>query len=92
MHVYDDFALYIPNAFSPNEDGLNEVFMPICSGFMNEAFQFEIYNRWGERIFATSEMGKGWNGDKAPQGVYTWVLNGKSRLAKSSDIIKGILI
>lgn len=89
VHVYDDFALYIPNAFSPNEDGLNEVFMPVCSGFMNEDFQFEIYNRWGERIFATSEMGKGWDGQKAPQGVYTWVLNGKSRLDEEFRYFKG---
>lgn len=51
---------YIPNAFTPNDDGLNDQIIPVVNNV--ESFRFEIYNRWGELMFATSEPGKGWDG------------------------------
>ncbi len=52
----------IPNAFTPgNDDGLNEVFMPVTNGHV-DGFEFRIYNRWGDLIYYTNRQGEGWDG------------------------------
>ncbi len=53
--------IYIPNAFSPNNDGNNDVFKPLVSGRLLN-YWFNIYNRYGQVIFSTTEVGKGWDG------------------------------
>lgn len=72
-----ELLIYIPNAFTPNGDGKNEAFLPKCS---NETeFEMEIFNRWGQRIYNSTNSRKGWKGtvndvdaDLAPQGVYVY--------------------
>lgn len=76
--------MYIPTAFSPNGDGLNDVFIPVSVGIYNDTesdelqYEFTIYNRWGQRMFNTSSQDVGWdgnfNGMTAPDGVYTYVI------------------
>ena len=53
--------LAVPNAFSPNGDGKNELFRPIINQVASK-YQFIIYNRFGQRIFSTSDTGKSWDG------------------------------
>ena len=66
--------LYIPTAFSPNSDGLNEVF-EVKGRFISE-FNLEIYDRWGNIIFESKRLDDGWNGTAsdgstpAPAGNY----------------------
>lgn len=52
--------LITPNAFTPNGDGLNDVFLPV-SAYVNE-FEMYIYNRWGQEVYASSNAQEGWNG------------------------------
>ncbi len=65
--IEPDFTLYFPNAFSPNGDGLNEVFAPKGSYVKN--FEMYIYDRWGMKLFHTNEIDKGWDG--RPEGANT---------------------
>ena len=73
---------YLPNAFTPNGDGLNDVFRPVSNEILD--FHLIIYNRWGQMIFETSSSGNGWDGtfrgNKCEPGVYTYILTygGKS--------------
>jgi len=73
-----DFALYVPNAFTPNGDGHNEVFMPVGIGIDEQCYQFYIFDRWGNLIWQTDRWGKGWDGranggeEIAQQDVYVW--------------------
>ena len=53
--------IFMPSAFTPNGDGRNDYIRPICVGIKQLSF-FKIYNRWGQLIFSTSEIGKGWDG------------------------------
>lgn len=53
--------IFMPNAFTPNADGLNDVIMPVCVG-ITQLNYFRIYNRWGQLIFSTTIMGRGWDG------------------------------
>jgi len=58
--VEPDFTLYIPSAFTPNGDGLNETFKPVGSYIKN--FEMYIFDRWGMEIYHTTDMNEGWNG------------------------------
>ena len=83
--IYDEFLIYVPNAFTPDGDGVNDVFMPIVSGHDLDSYEFLIFNRWGELIFEASAAGVAWDGthkgQKAKQDVYVWKLKAK----KASD-------
>ncbi|HLG02968.1 MAG TPA: PKD domain-containing protein, partial [Bacteroidia bacterium] len=57
-----DFVIYIPNAFTPNGDQLNDVFMPLGEGFDPAQFEIWIFNRWGNLIYHSTDMEKGWDG------------------------------
>ncbi len=71
--------LYVPTAFSPDGDGLNDIFRPIPIG-MRSIDAFRIYNRWGQMLFSTTEYMKGWDGTFGgmPQsaGTYVWLAEG----------------
>jgi gliding motility-associated-like protein len=68
-------ALYVPNAFTPNNDGRNDIFKATLYGAINK-FHFLIYNRFGEKVFETDDIDKGWDGwfKNVPQntGVFAW--------------------
>lgn len=71
-------TIYVPNAFTPDNDGINEVFMPIVSGVEEDEYSFRIFNRWGEVVFQTSTIGEAWDGTKfgkpSQADVYIWKL------------------
>jgi len=54
-------GFYIPNAFTPDKNRRNDVFKPIIGGVVKQ-YQFSIYNRWGQLVFATKVPGQGWDG------------------------------
>lgn len=60
LTIKPDLTLYIPNAFTPNADSKNEVFM--VKGYDFTDFNITIFNRWGELVFQTDNITKGWNG------------------------------
>jgi gliding motility-associated-like protein len=76
IDVVPEVRYFLPNAFTPNSDSVNDEYFGV--GIMNGAtnFQMNIFNRWGELIFETRDPDQGWNGKKmstggdAPQGVY----------------------
>mgnify|MGYP000293583222 CR=1 FL=1 len=53
-------SIYVPNVFTPNGDGINDVFKPEHSGFIK--ISMEIYDRWGEVIYSYDNLNGGWNG------------------------------
>ncbi|PSR52488.1 hypothetical protein AHMF7605_02590 [Adhaeribacter arboris] len=72
IRVAQAFTATIPNAFSPNSDGLNDIFE--VKGRFIQAVRLKIYNRWGQVIFESKNPGEGWNGkingQDAPVGTY----------------------
>jgi gliding motility-associated-like protein len=78
--------LYVPNAFTPNGDGKNDIFKPIPIG-MKSLTYFRIYNRLGQLIYSTNKMNEGWNGtiNGNPQSsaVFVWMAQGKDYLDKT---------
>ncbi|MBK6633702.1 MAG: gliding motility-associated C-terminal domain-containing protein [Chitinophagaceae bacterium] len=76
IKVYQGPELYVPNAFTPNGDGLNDVLKVIAIG-MKEFHFFRIYNRYGQLIFSTTDPGQGWDGRMSGKlqnmGTYVWM-------------------
>ncbi len=58
--VVNDYIIYIPNAFTPNNDGVNDVFKINAKGV--KEIYFSVYNRWGEKIFYSESLDMGWDG------------------------------
>jgi gliding motility-associated-like protein len=85
--VDPEFTIYIPNAFTPNEDGKNDVFY----AFGNEITEFHMmmFDRWGEMIFESNDINTGWDGkannggDVSQQGVYVYKIELKDFRGKS---------
>lgn len=73
----DAAAYFIPNTFTPNNDGFNDIFIPVAG--TQKEWKFEIFNRWGNKVFITEDELTGWNGlaadgKNAPDGTYFWVI------------------
>jgi gliding motility-associated-like protein len=70
--ITNDFQVYIPNSFTPNGDGLNDVFKPEMEGkeFIKQ-YKFTVFNRWGEVIFETEDPSRAWLGDAKGSDFYT---------------------
>jgi gliding motility-associated-like protein len=81
IEVINDFGIYIPNTFTPNDDGLNDTFGPIFTpyGLDEKTFDMEIFDRWGHSLYHTKDVHKGWDGtvnnkgaEKMKQEVYVY--------------------
>lgn len=76
--VKGDYTFYAPTAFTPDEDDKNEYFFVKGTNIDNNNFKLMIYDRWGEQVFVSKDINKGWNGfvkenRRAPIGTYTWL-------------------
>lgn len=75
-----DPRVFVPTAFTPNGDGLNDVVRPIAAG-MEKIEYFRVYNRWGQLVFSTTTNGHGWdgrvNGKEQGTDVFIWMVKAR---------------
>jgi gliding motility-associated-like protein len=89
--VNESFAIYIPNAFSPNGDGRNDYFHPYGIGIDADTWNMRIYDRWGHTVFVTTDYNKAWNGNyngdvnECSQGVYSYHITFKTTTGKDKE-------
>lgn len=80
--INDEFIIYVPNAFTPDDDGKNEVFLPVISGADAETYELYIFDRWGELVFESYSLNQGWDGtfkgQNAKSDVYVWKIKVKA--------------
>lgn len=86
VKVYRGPEFYVPSAFSPNNDGRNDVFHAISPGVPKLDF-FMVFNRWGKEVFHTQSLYDGWDGTfkgtPADAGTYVWMIQGKDYLGRT---------
>lgn len=74
VHVAEDYNFFIPNSFTPNGDGVNDNFIPVCRGVRE--ISFFVFNRWGQVLFSTNSLLQGWNGlyngIACKNDIYAW--------------------
>lgn len=97
--VNDIFNIYVPNAFTPDADGINEVFLPRLTGipFM-ETYKFEIFDRWGTIIFTTNDPEEAWTGNVrngeyfAKDDAYNWQVTVQLKGSDKERVYSGHVI
>ncbi len=78
--INEDVTFYVPSAFTPNRDGLNDYFGPEGLGLNNDFFEMSIYDRWGKLQFRSYDINNLWDGSSmqtgnpCPEGSYTWII------------------
>jgi len=78
--VNDEVSFYVPNAFTPDGDGINDLFSPQGLGINSNNYELYIYDRWGKLQFTTDDVNTAWDGrsmhsgKECPQDVYTWII------------------
>lgn len=87
------FTLYVPNAFTPNADGINDYFKSEGDMLNPDHFEFRIFNRWGELMWYTQDFMDAWDGNymgtKVPIGVYTWKIKAKDLYTDEIHELRG---
>jgi gliding motility-associated-like protein len=80
--IHPDMLVFVPNAFTPDANGHNELFLPVISGFDLTLFEMKIFDRWGIEVYSSTEPEKGWdgtfNGGPAENGAYAWTMDIRS--------------
>lgn len=91
VNVLPDFSIYVPNSFTPNDDNLNDVFLPKLKSA--KLYSLRIYDRWGQEVFYSVDPETGWDGtfraSSCKQDVYQWkielsTVNGEKKILNGS--------
>ena len=76
IEVKQSANIFAPNTFTPNNDGVNDCFSPVLVDVDRENYVFQIFNKWGEEVFFTTELDQCWDGSRAGQtlksDIYVW--------------------
>lgn len=90
ISVVDNYAFYVPNSFTPNNDGVNDLFHPKVADVLK--YHLTIFNRYGECIFQSINPEESWDGtyndQKCPSGTYTWVITFIKYAAPETELRK----
>lgn len=81
-------GLMLPNAFSPNGDGLNDIFLPAFPAVQITYFEMQIFNRWGQKLATIHDIDKGWDGGDTDVGNYYYLIRYMDN-TNASHMIKG---
>lgn len=91
--IQDEMTLYVPNTFTPNDDGDNDFFFPVFNEDLLDSFEMYIYNRWGELIFVSTSAFTKWDGTfqgaECQQDTYVWVINYQHLNSYQKFVYKG---
>ena len=96
--INDNFAFYAPNCITPNDDGINDVFLPTGTGWDMGTYQLWIFDRWGNMCFSTPDPLKGWDGranggsETTLTDVYVWKVELKDTGGESHKFIGSVTI
>ncbi len=86
IKAYKGPAIYVPNAFTPDNNGINDWFHPVIVGMASVDY-FEVFSRTGQKVYSSQESSKGWdgnfNGKPQPVGTYVWLVRGKDYLGNT---------
>jgi gliding motility-associated-like protein len=94
IRVEEDFNLFVPNVFTPNNDGLNDIFLPVGRGI--KTYKLVIFDRWGHLVFQSTELSHGWDGriknEECPQGEFNWKIQASSLKGQNKSLIGSVLL
>jgi gliding motility-associated-like protein len=90
----DNCKMYVPNIFSPNDDGINDLFLPSTNCGVKD-YQMKVFSRWGRLVFESKLLEDGWdgkvNGAQLPSDTYVYFIqfNYEDTESDTKEILKG---
>ncbi|MCC6838699.1 MAG: choice-of-anchor L domain-containing protein [Flavobacteriales bacterium] len=94
IRVAPEFNLYLPNAFSPDGDGINEVFAVQGTGILK--FKLQIFDRWGRPVFETEDPAQGWDGtidgQRPVPGIYPYLFRFLGPAGQTADRYGSVML
>ncbi len=88
-----DYGYYVPNAFTPNNDHINDVWLPLGDRIDPDHYEVLVMDRWGERIFASTDLFLGWDGTwsgaPVPIGAYVYRISVRDAITQERHILQG---
>jgi gliding motility-associated-like protein len=91
MTIFYDPLVYVPNTFIPDGNNVNDVFKAVCNNI--DEFEMNIYNRWGEQVYRSTDAEQGWDGtsrsNKCEQGIYNWTIRYVAADGITIKVLKG---
>lgn len=88
-----DVEIFVPESFTPNNDGVNDIFTPVMNADNISDYEMRIFDRWGELVFETNTPGVGWNGEDSSNdiktGVYVYQLTAHSLISGKKIDLSG---
>ena len=97
LEVKPQMLIYVPNAFTPDGDGKNDVWGPVLSNVDKEDYKLTVMDRLGEIVFTTTDINQKWNGSFmndsyfVQPGVYVWIIETKNIISLDEVTMKGIV-
>lgn len=95
VYIENDFVFFAPNAFTPDNDGVNDVFRVYFQGFEESTFEISIYDRWGNEVFSSNDPNEVWQGNQKggdyylQDGIYQWRAKLKVDLIADYQVFEG---
>jgi gliding motility-associated-like protein len=94
VDIKPDWTLYVPNTFTPDEDGLNDFFKAV--GTHIHDFKMSVFDRWGQELFVSTDLEKGWNGfykgKMSQDDVYVWKISFTDPSSKTHQLVRHVLL
>jgi gliding motility-associated-like protein len=96
--INDELLWFIPNSFTPNGDGINDIWRPLAQTADFRDYRVGIYDRWGREIWTTTDYTRGWNGGVqgsdyfAEAGVYTYLIKVSSATTEAKYELTGFIM
>lgn len=93
--IKPEMLVYVPSAFTPDGDGLNDLWGPVMSNVDPNEYQLTVFNRLGQIVFMTHDINKKWNGNTngdsyfVEGGVYVWMIETKNEISLEEVTLKG---
>ena len=97
IHVYDELNVFIPNTFTPNKDGLNDTWAPVINETSENGYQLSIFDRWGNKIFYSTDPAYRWDGTVDGKfvennTVYTYKLTVRDYMGQEYEYVGHVLV
>ena len=93
VKIFPEFRFWVPNTFTPDNNTRNDFFTPVTVGVRN--YEFEVFNRWGQKVFKTSDRAAGWDGTfkgaPSPQDVYAWKVTFTNEVTEKQEMHTGLV-